>query len=742
MGGHLAASGKSSTPATTNDHIADNEGKATKQTVTIVLRPPPTVDEATMKARAAAARAYALSGEPSKKRISSATAGPSSASTVHHRVHANNGTYAATLSQSSLRGGRPYSNHYPRYPYVYPPQHSSWQQPRHHSTDQQNRCRPPPASGWTSVVDPSTGRTYYANSHTGASSWDPPPATYSSSHSRAPGPGCGAVFPQSERSRLQDASKSTFTPTSLKTTPESAALSSTQYPSITTAARSDASAKVPTFSRTTATKSPGISATGLSSTTKKFVDDASKATAEQVPNRAINDVNNNNTCAKRPAAKSVTKKSKVTRKAAAEATVSFLNCNNDSPHDAKRHQPAPKRNGGGTESPPTKSLRRNNKSGQKKNILLPSNGTTSRRGRNLSATARLAASSIQNAQPKTLPSGCDGRLELGVARNGVSVTSSQSNDAHVFNHYCDEDDEDYANFVKSLGLAEQNDEETGVLSKQDDDSGGDDDDDEEDFFVVSLEDDDDDDDDKEALLAGSKVHSRPNAQHRFPGSPTKEFVKASPVSDTTEFAWDIDGFDPDFYDELEDELGGLEEEDLEAAVASLLGTTSTSYAHAQKYDAIMEDANGIQVDGTSKSCSAVNADNNGATTSNSSFSLEAEMIDKRDSHRDCERREPTTPLRTVTGLRVQAAVTHKQVDRLQTLLNRHYQALIQQSVLSVHAASKNRTKRAKDKGDFLSRETHDDIAQILDASIGMVQDLDQVRRKHIPVACCFQNTVL
>ena len=722
MGGDLAASaasGKSSTLVTSNYHdvpsVADKVGKTTIHTVMVNLKPPPTVDEATMKARAAAARAYALSGEPSKKRTRSAAAGPSSASTVHPRIHANN--HAATFSQSSLRGGRSYSNHYPHYPYVYPP--------RRNPTDQQNRHRPPPTSGWTSVVDPSTGRTYYANSYTGASSWDPPPAAYSYSQAQAQAPGPRCAVPQPQLARLQDAAESNSTPANPKTTTESAV-----SPSVTTAANSDTSTKTPTSSRNTATKIAVVPATELSLTTKQSVENASKkTTAKQVPNRI-----NKNTGTKRPPAKSIFKKTKVARKATAEAKVSFLNCNNDSPHDdTKLHQkqPAAKSNSGGTGSLPPKSPRRNFKSGQNKNSLLPSNGTpsqTSQRGRNLSAIARLTASSIQNAQPKILPPGCDARLALEVGRNRGSATSFQSSDTYVFNHYCDEDDEEYANFVKSLGLEERSDNETSVLSSQDDNSSVDDDDDEEDFFVTSPDDDDDDDDGKEAVLAGSKLSSRRKTPNSFPGSPEKEFVNASPVSDTTEFAWDIDGFDPDFYDELEDELGGLEEEDLEAAVASLLGTTSTSYAHAQKYEAIMEDASGIQVDGNSKFFSAVN--DNIATTSNPSFSLEAETIDKRDSHRDCEKREPTTPLRTVTCLRVQAAVTQKQVDRLQTLLNRHYQALIQQAVLSIHAASKNRTKRAKEKGDFLSRETYDDIAQILDTSIGMVQDLDQVRRKH------------
>jgi hypothetical protein len=77
-------------------------------------------------------------------------------------------------------------------------------------------------------------------------------------------------------------------------------------------------------------------------------------------------------------------------------------------------------------------------------------------------------------------------------------------------------------------------------------------------------------------------------------------------------------------------------------------------------------------------------------------------------------------------MRTKTMVTAEQVERLQTLLNRHYQTLVQQAVLAIQAAHLNKTHKFRDKTDFLASETADDLVQVLDAAVGMVQDLDQV----------------
>ena len=315
----------------------------------------------------------------------------------------------------------------------------------------------------------------------------------------------------------------------------------------------------------------------------------------------------------------------------------------------------------------------------------------------------------------------------------------------MFNHYCDDDDEEYANFVKSLGLVEQSDDATSFLPGQGDNRTGDvdnvadeEDEYEDDFFVSSHEDDDDndeggdndDDDDDvvqvESLYTSAKTGSRRSVPSPYHGHSTMKSAKKSSVSNPAEIHWDVEGFDPNFYEELEDELGGLEEEDLEAAVASLLGTTSTTFAHSQKYDANMDDANGIQDVETINSCLKLNTENSATSTSRPKNKTDTETNDKWDYHVGSGSHAPTTPLRTVTGMRTQAAIMRQQVHRLQELLNRHYQVLIQQSVLCIHTASTNGAKRAMNKKDLMARGSYDEIAQILDASIGMLKDLDQV----------------
>jgi hypothetical protein len=136
----------------------------------------------------------------------------------------------------------------------------------------------------------------------------------------------------------------------------------------------------------------------------------------------------------------------------------------------------------------------------------------------------------------------------------------------------------------------------------------------------------------------------------------------------------------DFYSELEAELGSLLEEDLEAAVSTLLAGTN----HASK-----------------KTKPAL----------------------------------PTTPLKKPTfssspttstpNARTQMVVTPSQVQRLQKLLTSHYQLLVQSSVLSVRAARKEFP--AESPLVFHCGETPEDLTEILDGAVGMLQDLDQVR---------------
>jgi len=346
------------------------------------------------------------------------------------------------------------------------------------------------------------------------------------------------------------------------------------------------------------------------------------------------------------------------------------------------------------------------------------NDVTSTRPRLPSAAASLAAFSVVSAQPKTLPEQASGR---NVLADGATNSSGKS--VHHFHHHDDACDDEYATFVRGLGLGEAGDAAANVLFEQTDDE--EEDDDEEYCFLTNLEGDDDDDEEEEEdeetrqnnfRGSNSRVtdHSKVNASVCSISDYQTRPPKTSPLYDTKSTALDyLDDIDPSFYEELEEELGGLEEEDLEAAVASLLGTTSTSYAHAQRNGVLLEDVHGGHEPEI----------NNSFREHHSHDNQKAENVGS-----DCGKNqsEPATPLRKATGARAQAVVTSQQVERLQKLLNRHYQALIQQTVLSIQAAYLNRTHYMKDTGDFLSGETYDDIVQILDTAVGMLQDLDQV----------------
>jgi hypothetical protein len=99
-------------------------------------------------------------------------------------------------------------------------------------------------------------------------------------------------------------------------------------------------------------------------------------------------------------------------------------------------------------------------------------------------------------------------------------------------------------------------------------------------------------------------------------------------------------------------------------------------------------------------------------------------------------------------------ITYRQSQQLRTLMNRHYQLLTQQAILSVRAAQHQKTGGrslsssystrggtssgntipdspaggSTANGDFLCGENENDLTEILDLAVGMLQDLD-VKRK-------------
>ena len=228
-----------------------------------------------------------------------------------------------------------------------------------------------------------------------------------------------------------------------------------------------------------------------------------------------------------------------------------------------------------------------------------------------------------------------------------------------------EDDEEYLRFVQSLGQDDAMMASTlqSLLTE----------DDEEDFVLTDLEDDDDDDDDDDDL---EETPTSPNAKTSstaLPGSPL--FMEH------------------DFYSELEAELGSLLEEDLEAAVSTLLAGT-----------------------------------NKKSSPKNNTPSLPATPIAKTSTVSPNKTSTPTTAAATTTTTTratTQMMVTPAQVQHLQSLLASHYQLLVQSSVLAVRAARKDFPEESPLV--FHGGETPEDLGEIIDGAVGMLQDLDQVR---------------
>lgn len=225
-------------------------------------------------------------------------------------------------------------------------------------------------------------------------------------------------------------------------------------------------------------------------------------------------------------------------------------------------------------------------------------------------------------------------------------------------------DDDYALFVKCL----VDDEFFKSLPPED----------EADDFLLPEDDDDDEDDDDE-----------------FDDDILLDDSLLSPASSTPKPAsW---GDDDDEPFTLEAELGLLLEEDLEAAVTTLL---------SQHPPTPSENSN------KNTSTPAVgNTPGGGGSLSNSTL--------------------PRTPLREAASQsKNQNVVTAEQRERLSSFLQRHYQLLVQQSALCVRAAhasstSNLSTNKAGASTTVIS-ESPEDLAEILDGAVGMLQDLDEV----------------
>jgi hypothetical protein len=270
--------------------------------------------------------------------------------------------------------------------------------------------------------------------------------------------------------------------------------------------------------------------------------------------------------------------------------------------------------------------------------------------------------------------------------------------------------DDYARFVKSLGLDDDHWDDWKL-------PGVDDDDEEEEFLLEAMEDDDDDDDDDDdgdgEESGGDDLDDDDQAAPKFPETQTTKDIskEASSAMELDLLEWD-----PTFYQELEEELGGLEEEDMEAAVATLLDHTKKRNDDEEILPAPDTD------EGMSKT------DTEGKKTPKSASS----SVDQQGA-------PPNTPLRDAARAS-RTVVTTAQFEQLHSLMNQHYQLLTQQAVLSVRAAHFQKTHKTREQIDYVTGgETGDDLVEILDGAVGMLQDLDQNRKDSIRNSIQFET---
>jgi hypothetical protein len=268
--------------------------------------------------------------------------------------------------------------------------------------------------------------------------------------------------------------------------------------------------------------------------------------------------------------------------------------------------------------------------------------------------------------------------------------------------------------------------------------------------------------------------------------------ESSSSSSSSSPAFNLPDWDAAVYEELEQELGWLEEEDMEAAVATLLDNHPRKKMDDEHHHTLnaSDSINSLSTLPIPLPSIITNNNNNneppsiseqaqataavGATTTTTKPSghytqpgittetttvttTPASASSKPHSTRftpseilphSKQQHTPTVATRRGGGGAVVAAaasrnnnmamttVTNAQHDELKGLMHKHYQLLMQQAVLAVRAAhyhkyNRNRMDRL-DRTDFITGgETADDMVEILDAACGMLQDLDQNRKDSI-----------
>lgn len=290
----------------------------------------------------------------------------------------------------------------------------------------------------------------------------------------------------------------------------------------------------------------------------------------------------------------------------------------------------------------------------------------------------------------------------------------------------DDNLDDYDRFVKGLNLLDvddvlklfqDDDEEEYTIQEEEEEEEelAEDDDDDADNEYADCEERDQQDEEKsdKTDLENQTTDRKKDHKTRRPSNEARSKLNSSFDDNSTRD--NPEDWEGGLYQELAVELGWLEEEDIEAAVASLLDHNTCG-----KNDDFKDS------DGKEKITDS-------ASTAKSPGDPDAE-----DDSTDLlnavspSRARPTTGASNVS-FKHKTVVTPEQYKQISTLLQQHFQLLVQQAVLTVRAAHYHKYHRSRtDRTDFLAGgETADDLVEILDAAVGMLQDLGQNRKDAI-----------
>ena len=310
--------------------------------------------------------------------------------------------------------------------------------------------------------------------------------------------------------------------------------------------------------------------------------------------------------------------------------------------------------------------------------------------------------------------------------NTTTTTAHLEPPVAVDNNKADKFDssDDYELFVKSLALSAEDEE----LMKIFDEVG--DDDDEEDFQLpdgLDDDDDDDDDDNEDAIeddplghsnLSRSSVKSleAENAAETgqdFVDSKKENVLQSSSPSKEYDLPIDRDDIlEWDMSEELAQELGSLEEEDIAAAVARLLDQPSSDITEDNFVRSVRAAENGNgEADDSSQS----------PTRRSKSKTSQYTLTESGETSAGKGINSDTQGAKAKPG---KTTVSQEQCMELRSLLQKHYQLLAQQAVLAVREAHKNYGQSNSDTNSKRinpEKESAVEQLEILDGAVGMLQ---------------------